>query len=407
MQPVASGVLPVDAFADEVTAFLDRCAVRTAAREFAWGQGSDDRSVFVETDPDTEAAELAAARAFRAARYDAGLGWITGPAAYGGRELSRAHEMVFHAVADRYTTPPMRFFGIGLGMVAPTVLAHGQQHIKDRYLPAMYRGDLVACQLFSEPGAGSDLASVSTRAVRTDDGWLVDGQKVWTSGAHYSDIALLLARTDRDLPKHKGLTMFLVDMRAAGVLVRPLRQMTGGASFNEVFLDSVFVAEDHRLGDVNDGWRVALTTLSNERASIGAGGEVSARLEFVDFEALAGLVKALGRDTDTALRQGLARIHSARETARWTAQRAMEQLLASGTPGPELSAAKLTRTNTLQLVVDFVATALGERMVADTGEWGTFSWTSFVLGVPGLRIAGGTDEIQRKIISEQVLGLPR
>jgi acyl-CoA dehydrogenase len=407
MQPMADAVPPLDDFAEEITAFFDRCAEPRAAREFAWGRGSDDRSVFVETDPATEAAELAAARTFRADRYDAGLGWITGPWVYGGREFSRAHELVFQAVADRYTTPPMRFFGIGLGMVAPTVLAHAEQHVKDRYLPAMYRGDVVGCQLFSEPGAGSDLASVSTRAVRTDEGWVISGQKVWTSGAHYSDIGLLLARTNRDLPKHKGLTMFLLDMRAPGVQVRPLRQMTGGASFNEVFFDSVIVPDDHRLGDVNDGWRVALTTLSNERASIGAGGEVSARLEFVDFDVLAGLLTALGRDTDAALRQELARIHSARETARWAAQRAMEKLVATGTPGPELSAAKLTRTNTLQLVVDFVAAALGERLVADTGEWGTFSWTSFVLGVPGLRIAGGTDEIQRKIISEQVLGLPR
>ena len=157
-------------------------------------------------------------------------------------------------------------------MVAPTILAHGTDVAKDAYLKAMYRGDIVGCQLFSEPGAGSDLASLQTRAERDGEEWVITGQKVWTSGAQYSDIGEIIARTDPDLPKHKGLTGFVVDMRAPGVEIRPLRQMTGGASFNEVFFTDVRVPDSHRLGDVNNGWNVALTTLMNERAAIGAGG---------------------------------------------------------------------------------------------------------------------------------------
>ena len=165
----------------------------------------------------------------------------------------------------------MTAYGIGLGMVAPTILAHATDEVKERYLRSLWRGDIVACQLFSEPGAGSDLAGLQTRAVRDGDEWIVTGQKVWTSGAHLSDIGEIICRTDPDAPKHKGLTGFVVDMHAAGVEVRPLRQMTGGASFNEVFFTEVRVPDSHRLGDVNGGWTVALTTLMNERAAIGGG----------------------------------------------------------------------------------------------------------------------------------------
>ena len=167
--------------------------------------------------------------------------------------------------------PNQGFFGIGLGMVAPTILDHAEADVAAEILPKMYRGDIVGCQLFSEPGAGSDLASLQMRAEADGDEWVITGQKVWTSGAHYSDIGEVICRTDPDLPKHKGLTGFIVDMKAPGVDVRPLRQMTGGANFNEVFFEEVRVPDTHRLGDVNDGWRVALTTLMNERASISSG----------------------------------------------------------------------------------------------------------------------------------------
>ena len=185
---------------------------------------------------------------------------------------SKPYQAAYDAVESRFDVPNQGPFLIGLGMIAPTILAHGTATAKDRYLRALWRGDIIACQLFSEPGVGSDLASLQTRAERDGDEWVLTGQKVWTSGAQYSDIGEILARTDPDLPKHKGLTGFIVDMRAPGVEIRPLRQMTGGASFNEVFFNEVRVPDDHRLGDVNGGWSVALTTLMNERAAIGAGG---------------------------------------------------------------------------------------------------------------------------------------
>ena len=261
----------LEAFEQEARAFLDgHASRREEERAFVWGQGSDKVTLFDEKARDREREELATAQEWRATKFDGGFGWVTGPSAYGGRELSQAHERLWGSLEGRYEVPNQSFFGIGLGMVAPTILAHATDEAKDLYLRRLYRGELVACQLFSEPGAGSDLASLQTKAERDGDEWLITGQKVWTSGAQYSDIGEIICRTDPDLPKHKGLTGFVVDMHAPGVEIRPLRQMTGGASFNEVFFDEVRVPDSHRLGDVDEGWTVALTTLMNERAAIGS-----------------------------------------------------------------------------------------------------------------------------------------
>ena len=249
--------------------------------------------------------------------------------------------------------PNQAFFGIGLGMVAPTILAHGSEAAKDRYLAGMYRGDVVACQLFSEPGAGSDLASLQTKAERDGDEWLITGQKVWTSGAQYSDIGEVICRTDPDLPKHKGLTGFIVDMRAPGVEIRPLRQMTGGATFNEVFFNEVRVPDDHRLGDVNGGWTVALTTLMNERASIGAGGGGSAAGGMTTR--VIEMVRHFGLDTDPLVRDELAGIITANRVASYTNQRAMDKIKQGQLPGPELSIAKLALTTNMRRMGEFVA----------------------------------------------------
>ncbi len=301
--------------------------------------------------------------------------------------------------------PNQGFFGIGLGMVAPTILAHATDSAKDRYLRALHRGDVVACQLFSEPGAGSDLASLQSRAERDGDEWVITGQKVWTSGAHYSDIGEIICRTDPDQPKHKGLTGFIVDMRAPGVEVRALRQMTGGASFNEVFFTEVRVPDDHRLGDVNHGWSVALTTLMNERAAIGAGGSGSNNTGTMTrvFE----LVRHYGLDHDPLIRQELSDIVMRMRVAGYTNQRAMDRIKAGQLPGPELSIAKLTLTNNMKRLTEFVARALGAKITADSGEWGTFAWNQLLLGTPGMRVAGGTDEVMKNIVGERVLGLPK
>lgn len=400
-----------DGFRAEVLAFLDANAVRrvdTDDKPFVWGEGADDVALFEEVDRDEELADVAADKAWRATRYDAGLGWITGPKPYGGRELTPAHERLYASIEARYEVPAGESFMVGLGVVAPTILAHARDHVTERYLPAMYRGDVVGCQLFSEPGAGSDLASLQTRAERDGDEWVINGQKVWTSSAHYADVGEIICRTDPDQPKHRGLTGFVMDMQAPGVEVRPLRQMTGGASFNEVFLTDVRVPDDHRLGDVNGGWTVALTTLLNERASIGAGSAESGGLGNIgNTSRLIAMLRHFGLDQDPIFRQDLARLYSAFRVARWNNLRAMDKTKAGQPPGPELSGAKLSLTDNAQAVSRFVGKVLGARLVADTGEWGTFSWSQFVLGVPGARLAGGTDEILRKIIGEQVLGLPK
>jgi len=399
----------LEEFRDEVTAFLDANAERKpearADQTFVWGEGEDDVAVLEEKPREVELAELAEAKVWKAKRYDAGFGWITGPSQYGGRELPVAYDRAYASLEGNYLTPSQSPFGIGLGMVAPTILAHATEKVKDLYLAKMYRGDLVGAQLFSEPGAGSDLAGLQTKAVKDGDEWIVNGQKVWTSGAHYSDIGEIICRTDPDQPKHRGLTGFVVDMRAPGVEIRPLRQMTGGASFNEVFFTDVRIPDDHRLGDVGQGWAVALTTLMNERASIGAGS--GSGMGLGNGTRLIEMVRHFGLDDDPLTRGELARLYENLQVAKWNNQRAMDKVKSGQAPGPEMSIAKMALTRNMQMTAEFVAGVLGPRMVADTGEWGTYAWNKFLLGVPGMRVAGGTDEVLRNIVSERVLGLPK
>jgi alkylation response protein AidB-like acyl-CoA dehydrogenase len=397
-------VISIDEFRAEATEFLRaNASEKGAERKFVWGEGSDKVATFEERDRDTEQALLAEAQKFRAKRFDAGFGWISGPEQYGGRALPAAYQRAYDALEARFDVPSQAFFLIGLGMIAPTILAHGSDAAKDRYLRALYRGDIVACQLFSEPGAGSDLASLQTRAERDGDEWVITGQKVWTSGAQYSDIGEIIARSDPDQPKHKGLTGFIVDMRAPGVEVRALRQMTGGASFNEVFFTEVRVPDDHRLGEVNNGWGVALTTLMNERAAIGASGGGGAGLLTRAIE----MTRAFGMARDPLVRQRLADLVVRSRVAQYTNQRALDRIRAGQTPGPEMSIAKLAGTQLSMRLADFVGGVLGPKLTADSGEWGTYAWAQLVLGTPGMRIAGGSDEVMRNIVGERVLGLPK
>jgi acyl-CoA dehydrogenase len=393
-----------DEFRAEALAFLEANAKRRQAEVTGWGQGSDRVGVLEEKTPEEERAEVEGAQNWRRQMFDNGFGWITGPSQYGGRELPKSYERAYQAIEAEFATPSLSPFGIGLGMVAPTILAHATDKVKDAYLRKMYRGDIIGCQLFSEPGAGSDLAGLQTRAIKDGDEWIVTGQKVWTSGAQYSDIGEIICRTNPDAPKHKGLTGFVVDMHAPGVEVRPLRQMTGGASFNEVFFTEVRVPDDHRLGDVDQGWSVALTTLMNERAAIGGG---SAGGGGMGTNRLVEMLRYLGKDKDPVLRQQVAQIFINGQVARYTNLRAMEKIKAGQLPGPEMSIGKLTLTQNMQRIQKFVCDALGPRITADTGEWGTYAWTEFVLGVPGMRVAGGTDEVMRNIVGERVLGLPK
>ena len=395
--------LTLDDFLAEAKTFLDDHAEARPEEKFVWGEGSDRVGLLDEKSAEEEAREISDAKEWKATEFDAGFGWIVGPEEYGGRALPRSHQRAYDGLRSGYAVPSQQPFGIGLGMVAPTILAHGIPQVKDRYLRAMYRGDIVGCQLFSEPVAGSDLAGIQTRAERDGDEWHVTGQKVWTSGAQYSDIGEIITRTSPDKPKHKGLTMFVVDMKAPGVDVRPLRQMTGGASFNEVFFEDVVVHDSHRLGDVDEGWTVALTTLMNERAAIG-GGIAGASMS---SSRLVELAHHLGIGRDPIVRQQLADAYVRAAVARFTNLRAMARIRAGQLPGPEMSIAKLALTQNLQHVADTLAGILGPRLVADSGEWGMYAMSEIVLGVPGMRVAGGTDEVMRNIVGERVLGLPK
>ncbi|MBF6557797.1 MAG: acyl-CoA dehydrogenase family protein [Acidimicrobiales bacterium] len=391
-------------FESDVQSFLEANAPKRAKETFVWGEGSDSVGLFPERTPEQDAEELATARAWARMVFDAGFGWITGPVAYGGRGLSREYQRIYTTLATGYKMPSMSVYGIGLGMVAPTILAHATEEVRQAYLLPMHRGDIVGCQLFSEPSSGSDLASLETKAVRDGDEWLVTGQKVWTSGAQLSDIGEIICRTDPDLPKHRGLTGFIVDMRAPGVEVRPLRQMTGGASFNEVFFTDVRVPDSHRLGEVNGGWTVALTTLMNERAAIGGGG---GGLGLPTSRRLVELAHAKGRSGDPMIRQQLASVIINERVAAYTNLRAMAKIAVGQLPGPEMSMGKLSLTANMVRICDVLSSLLGPSLVADTGAWGTYAWSQYLLGVPGMRVAGGTDEVLRNIVGERVLGLPK
>ena len=393
----------LEQFQADALAFLEANAPRKEAeKKFVWGEGTDKVAMFEEKDRASEKLDVAAACDWRRKKFEAGFGYIFGPEQYGGRALPAAYSRAYDSLESKYEIPSQSCFTIGLGMVAPTIVAHGSDAARESSVRKMYRGDIVGCQLFSEPGAGSDLASLSTKAERGGDEWIITGQKVWTSGAHYSDIGEIIARTDFDMPKHKGLTGFIVDMHAPGVEIRPLRQMTGGASFNEVFFTEVRVRDDHRLGDINNGWNVALTTLMNERAAIGAGGGGGGL-----FTRVIEMVKFYGLDKDPVVREELARLVIHNRVAGLNNQRAMDKIKSGQMPGPEMSMAKLAGTANMMRLGDFVSMVLGPKLVADSGEWGTYAWNQLILGTPGGRIAGGSDEVMRNIVAERVLGLPK
>jgi alkylation response protein AidB-like acyl-CoA dehydrogenase len=377
---------------------------RDDRKGFTWGEGSDEVRVFQEPDPDREADALPAIRAWRKDLWDAGLGWISGPEEYGGRGLPASYSRAFERAAQGYVVPGDASLTVSLGMIAPTILRFGTEEQKQRYLPKMQSGELIACQLFSEPDAGSDLAAVKTAAKRDGDGWRLSGQKVWTSGAHLADFGEIIARTS-DGPRHKNLTAFLVDMHAPGVEVRPLRQMTGGSSFNEVFFDDVEVADTDRLHEVGEGWPVALATLSHERNAMGhsAFGGVG----ILSTERLVELVRHAGRAEDTTVRQAFGELMIELRVARYTQAAMAARARAGQPPGPEVALNTIALSDNMARLGELVSDILGPPAVADTGAWGTYAWTSLVLGAPGYRLGGGTDQVLKTTIAQRVLGLPR
>ncbi|HUE59577.1 MAG TPA: acyl-CoA dehydrogenase family protein [Acidimicrobiales bacterium] len=336
---------------------------------------------------------------WQATLFDGGWAGITWPKEYGGRGGTPIQAVIF-AQEQALFDVPGSVFAQGIGMAGPALMVHGSDDQKDRFLPPMLRGEEVWCQLFSEPGSGSDLASLSTKAELDGERWIVNGQKVWTSSAHYSDYGILLARTGEQSDRHRGISYFLVDMRTPGVEVRPLRQMTGSAHFCEVFFTDVAIPTENLVGEVNGGWPVTITTLTNERSLISLlGGDRFARLRH--------LADATGSTGDPTIRQELADLYIGFEIVKYLGWRQMTAMSKGLEPGPESSVAKLGLSLRLGQMGDLIMRVRGAGgMVASADPHVAYLDALFV-GQWSSRIGGGTEQVQRNIISERLLGLPR
>ncbi len=365
---------------------------------------------------------------------ESGWAFPSWPEGLGGKDLSvRAAKVAYQAriEAGAFGAPN----GVATFLAAPTLLHYGTDEQKQRFMPGIVSGRDRWCQLFSEPGFGSDMAGLATRAERDGDEWIVSGQKVWNSGAQFAKYGILIARTDPNQPKHRGISYFLIDMEQPGVDVRPLREMTGDAAFNEVFLSEARVPDANRLGDLGDGWRVAMTTLSHERDPENPGMGEGSAFGVLDLDQPVGhyrngrggntdafslaigggvtrildrIVTANDENTDPVSRQRLMEILELRKTARWSGQRAVAAVKSGGQPGPEVSTLKLVGSETARRVRDTGLEAMGAGGMlwgSDAPENGQFH--GYAMFTPAISIAGGTDEVQRNIIGERVLGLPR
>lgn len=360
-------------------------------------------AIFNDTTHEQELELLETARRWLTDKWDAGLAGIDWAEEYGGHGMTREHADAVAATEAAFDAPHHELLPITTRLVAPTLRLMGTEDQRRRFVADLARGDLLCAQLFSEPVAGSDLAGVATRAVRTDDGWAVTGQKVWSSGAQLSGWGMLLARTDPDVVKHAGITAFMLPLDAPGVDVRPLRQMTGGSNFNEVFLDDVRIDDSLRVGEVGQGWKVATTMLGFERDASGDDSMAGLGGSWVQVLALAS---ALDRCHDPAVRPKLADVYTRHVLARVASARDLGDRQRGLPRGPEGSMRKLQWVNGMLQISEAVAEILGPRLVADTGEPETYAWNEHVLGAMGYRIGGGTDQVQRTIIAERLLGLP-
>jgi alkylation response protein AidB-like acyl-CoA dehydrogenase len=338
---------------------------------------------------------LTRAKKWQALKFDAGYARITWEPEYGGRNGTAMQQIIFGQEEGRYAVPNLAFV-IGLGMIAPTIRAVGNDAQQHRYLTKLLRGEEIWCQLFSEPGAGSDVASLSMTATRDGEEWILNGQKVWTSGAQYSDFGEVICRTNPDAEKHKGITAFIVDMKTPGVSIKPLKQMNGGQSFNEVFFDNVRVPHENVLGDVNEGWSVAITTLMNERVAIGSGGNRSGTVED-----LITLARERGRSEDARVRQELADLYARTRIQKFLSMRTLTAASRGKVPGPEGSIGKLFGARILSRLGEMTVDLAGAEAIA-----GDAHYADAMLAAPAGHIAGGSDQVMMNIIGERVLGLP-
>jgi alkylation response protein AidB-like acyl-CoA dehydrogenase len=382
----------------------EEAAYRAQAR--AWLEANAPKHKAAAGGDDEDSAGMQAARDWQRTKAEAGYACITWPKEWGGGGGASWQSVIFGQEESGFHTPGNPF-QIGLGMCVPTVMTVGNEADKERFVRPAVRGEEIWCQLFSEPSGGSDVAAARTRAVRDGDDWVINGQKVWTSGAHFSDFGLLLARTDPDVPKHKGLTMFWIDMKAPGVEVRPIHQMSGGSNFNEVYFTDLRIKDSQRVGEIGAGWKTSLVTLMNERLAIGGGGGAGHRTVLKLASDIATLAGPAAKDA--GLREKIADWFVQAEGLKYTRYRTMTALSRGQTPGPESSIGKVVSAALMQ---DMANTDLELEdqfgIISDPKQAplaGAFQ--TALMNAPGMRIAGGTDEILRNIIAERVLGLPQ
>jgi alkylation response protein AidB-like acyl-CoA dehydrogenase len=349
---------------------------------------------------------VAAAQAWQKKKADAGWACITWPKEYGGRNATPMENTIWNEEQSKFQLPA-DVFSIGIGMCGPTILAHGTPEQKARWIPKMLSGEEIWCQLFSEPSAGSDLAGLRTTAVKDGDEWVVNGQKIWTSGAQICEWGILVVRTDPTVVKHAGLSYFVVNMRSPGIEIRPITQINGGQGFNEVFFTDVRIPDDQRISEVGNGWTVALTTLMNERQSIGSGMGIGALEELVDFARSIEIDGAPAIE-DRQVREQIADYVVKARGLKNTSLRTLTALSQGRPPGPEASMGKLVGAALQQEAASFameLAGASGALLDPEAAP-AAAAWQERYLSLPGLRIAGGTDEVLRNIIAERVMGLP-
>jgi alkylation response protein AidB-like acyl-CoA dehydrogenase len=382
------------AFRSEVRSWLDANApLRKDPTETAFAEGRDD------------AAAVRVAKEWQAKLYDAGWACIAWPTEYGGRAASPIERVIWSQEVGRYVTPD-GFFVIGQGMCGPTLMAYASEPQKLELLPPLARGDAIWCQLFSEPVAGSDLAGIKTRAERVGDDWVLNGQKIWTSGAHYSDYGIIITRTDPDVPKHKGLTMFFIDMKSPGIEIRPIKQINGDRAFNEVFFTDVRVPDSQRLGAVGQGWQVSLVTLMNERLAV--GGSLATRIEPLIELAAHSAVDGKPALANEAVRERIASWYAQLAGLKYTGFRMVSALSRGQTPGPEASISKVVVARMNQDMASFALDLQAQGGILDAPDLSAMhnQFQRQFMRSPANRIEGGSDEILRNIIAERVLGLP-
>ena len=376
----------------------------TDEKEMVWGEGRFSVSVFHALTFEEEKSLLEAAMAWNQKKAEVGYHAIVWPVEFGGMGLTKEYARAFSKLEQMFVVPTQHeTFSVTTGLIAPTVRHYGSDEQKADRVGNFLATRQLCCQLFSEPGAGSDLAGLSCRAELDGDEWVINGQKVWSSGAQFSQWGELIVRHDPDAVKHKGLTAFLIPMDLPGIEVRPIRQMSGGASFCEVFFNDVRVPDSMRLGPIGEGWKVALTTLGYERDHSSGSGSSRVGGSYRQLEATA---RAMGVLSKPDVRAALVDMYIHTRVEGFVNRRAADLRASGAVAGPEGSLGKIVWTQGMTKMSAAISTVLGARLVANTGEWGTYEWTEHVLGAPGYRIAGGSDEVQRNIIGERVLGLP-